>query len=246
MRKNSIHPAAEAGTSGHGKAALPPSFPLFGQRPGTFEKYHDAILACSAISYIGLTVSGIAREFGLSPAGLNNQLRRHFPEVIQEREALRRRLGIADGNFRGATPTSINQYARAVHLLQTTDVTVLEAARRCRVSYSGLREHILYYHKRIAEARQLARAAAAAEPFRYGKKTGNNQRHLPRAETVKRYAPALEMLQTTAIPLSQICILCGIRCGAFRSYLYKWHPEDLLRRRQESDLSEELPVALQR
>ena len=63
---------------------------------------------------------------------------------------------------------------------------------------------------------------------------------------MKRYAPALEMLQTTAIPLSQICILCGIRCGAFRSYLYKWHPEDLLRRRQASDLSEELPVALQR
>lgn len=246
MKKNSIHPAAGADTSANRGTARPQSFPLFGQRPGTFEKYHDAILACSAISYIGLTVSGIAREFGLSPAGLNNQLRRHFPEVIPEREDLRRRLGIADGNFRGATRTSINQYARAVHLLQTTDVTVLEAARRCKVSYSGLREHILYYHKRIAEERQLARAAAAAEPFRYGKKTGNNQRHLPRAETVKRYAPALEMLQTTAIPLTRICALCGIRCGAFRSYLYKWHPDDLLHRRQASDLSDEAPVALQR
>ena len=205
-------------------------FPRFGQRPGTSAKYRDAILACSDISHIGMTISGIAREFGLSPAGLNNQLRRHFPNVIPEREALRRRLGIHDGIFRGVTRVSENQYAGAVHLLEISDLTIQEAADRFGVSYTGLREHILYYHKRIAEARHLTRVAAASRPLRYGEKNGSNQPHLPRKETVERYAAALDLLRTTSLPITEICYRCGVRSGAFRSYLYNWHREDLQRR----------------
>ena len=209
-------------------------FSRFGQRPGTSRKYRDAILACSDISHIGMTVSGIAREYGLSPSGLNNQLRRHFPNVIPEREALRRRLGIADGLFRGASRVSVNQYAGAVHLVETTDLTLQEVADRCGVSYTGLREHILYYHKRIAEARYLTRAAVTGKPVLPGGKNGNNQFHLPRQETVQRYEPALTLLRTTTLPITEICAICGIRSGAFRSYLYNWHRDDLLRRRGPS------------
>ena len=205
-------------------------FPRFGQRPATYIKYRDAILACSDISHIGMTVSGIAREFGLSPDGLNNQLRRHFPDVVPEREALRRRLGIADGNYRGATRVSVNQYATAAHLLETTDMTLQDVADQCGVSYTGLREHILYYHKRIAEARNLTRMAAVGRPLRYGSKNGNNQPHMPREATVQRYAPALSLLRTTTLPITEICTRCGIRSGAFRSYLYNWHRDELLRR----------------
>lgn len=220
-------------------------FPRFGQRPGTAEKYRDAILACSGIRHIGMTISGIAREFGLSPAALNNQLRRHFPDIIREREALRRRLGIADNNFRGVTRMSENQYAGAVHLLETTDMTVLEVARKTRVSYTGLREHILYYHKRIAEARQLTRMAAADRPLRYGEKNGSNQPHRPRKETVARYAPALHLLKTTSLPITEICARCGVGNGAFRSYLYNWHADELPRRRAGKCLPAK-PEALQR
>lgn len=206
-------------------------YPRFGQRPETSAKYRDAILACSDIGHIGMNISGIAREFGLSPAALNNQLRRHFPEIIPDREALRRRLGIADGIFRGATRASVQQYSRAVHLLETTDLSVQEVAERCGVSYSGLREHILYYHKRIAEARHLTRVAASGRELRYGEKNGSNQPHMPRKETVERYAQALELLRTTSLPITEICYRCGVRTGAFRSYLYNWHKDDMLRRR---------------
>jgi len=207
------------------------TYPRFGQRPETSAKYRDAILACSDIGHIGMNVSEIAREFGLSPAALNNQLRRHFPDVIPERETLRRRLGLADNFFRGATRTSLNQYAEAVRLLETTDLTIPEVADRCRVSQTGLREHVLYYHKRIAEARHMTRVQAAGRQLLLGEKNGCNQAHAPRRETVERYAPALELFRTTSLPITVICWRCGVRTGAFRSYLHKWHKEDVLRRR---------------
>lgn len=57
-----------------------------GQRHSTREKYRKAIEACENIDYIQFSVSLIARGFGLSEAGLGNQLRVYYPEVLEWRE----------------------------------------------------------------------------------------------------------------------------------------------------------------
>ena len=57
-----------------------------GQRHSTREKNRKAIEACGNIDYIQFSVSLIARGFGLSEAGLGNQLRVYYPEVLEWRE----------------------------------------------------------------------------------------------------------------------------------------------------------------
>lgn len=65
-----------------------------GQRPETEAKYRAAVAACSDLRYVSCNLSEIARMFSLSPAGLINQLRAHFPDVIPLREQMREQLGM--------------------------------------------------------------------------------------------------------------------------------------------------------
>lgn len=57
-----------------------------GQTAAARAKYKDAIQACDDTAYIEFNVSQIARLFGLSPSALANQLRNHYPEILERRE----------------------------------------------------------------------------------------------------------------------------------------------------------------
>ena len=125
-----------------------------GQRPETHAKYKEAIAACDSMDYIEYNVSEIAREFGLTGTNLGRQLRTHYPEVLEFRERARQRLGLDDGLPRGTRPWCKEQYAEAVELLQADRyITVQEAAELCNVSYSGLEQHLIFYHKELVENR---------------------------------------------------------------------------------------------
>lgn len=203
----------------------------FGQRAETAAKYREAIFGCYDISYIGMSVSQIARHFGVSPSGLGNQLRNHFPDMYEEREILRKRLGYSSYTNKSAQAASAEKYSNAVQLLDTTALTLREVALKCGVSLSGLRQHVIYYHKHIAEKRYLARVLAAEREVRIGEKNGGNQVKGPKKETVEKYAEALTLYQTTSLTMVDIAHRTGVTIGGLRNYLTKWHQSDMIARR---------------
>ena len=151
-----------------------------GQRPETHAKYKEAIAACDSMDYIEYNVSQIAREFGLDGTNLGRQLRTHYPEVLEFRERSRQRLGLDDGLPRGTRPWCREQYAEAVELLRADRyVTVQEAADRCNVSYSGLEQHLIFYHKELVDNRIKVRKKAVRQQ-RKGKITGRGTLHTPK------------------------------------------------------------------
>lgn len=119
-------------------------------------KYRDAVEACDAEKYIDKTVTEIARDFGLSPTGLRAHLIRHYPEILQRREAAREKAGLITRRRGGVRNVTALQYAPAIELLNDPSVTIEQAAKAANVSYGGLREYYLrYYGKRSLVGRRV-------------------------------------------------------------------------------------------
>lgn len=203
----------------------------YGQHPETERKYRPAIEACQSVLYLSQTVSEIARQYGIKPECLRNQLKRHFPEILSARNELRARLGCREsGNFGLRTGTA-EKYAPAIVLLRDAGLTVREAATRAGVSYQGLQQHLLFHHKDIAESRMLARTDALLKPVEAGGVAACGGLRAPRPEAQALYAPAVELLRTTDLPLTEVARRCGVSAHNLSSYMQKWHREDLAQRR---------------
>ena len=201
------------------------------QRPATRAKYREAVAACDSMDYIDCNVSQIAREFGLSGTNLGKQLRTHYPGVIERREEVRRRLGLGDNLPRGTRPQCREQYAGAVELLRGDRyVTMQEAARRCNVSYQGLKQHLIFYHKELIDNRINIRKRAVGQQ-RKGKITGRGNVHAPQPATVEKYAEALRLYRTTPLSARQIARQTGVSMKGFYEYLQKWHPDLVCKRK---------------
>lgn len=201
-----------------------------GQTPAAHLKYRDAVAACDDIKYIGLNVSQIARLFGLDPTALGNQLRNHYPEIMERREKERRRLGINDNLHRGAKAWCTEQYADAVEHLRTSDDTIRQTAELFNISYSGLREHILYYHKDLIRKRSDRRRSARTDKVR-GALTGNGGRHEPKEACVEKYSDALQLYRDTAMTQKEICSTTGVSLTGFRHHLRTWNRELVMEHR---------------
>lgn len=212
-----------------------------GQLPATHAKYKEAIAACDSMDYIEYNISQIAREFGLSGTNLGRQLRTHYPEVLEFREKARQRLGLDDGLPRGTRPWCKEQYAEAVGMLQTDRyVTVQEAAERCNVSYSGLEQHLIFYHKELVENRIKVRKKAVRQQLK-GKITGRGTLHAPKSETVEVYAEALHLYRTTPMSIRKIAKQTGVSLRGLYDYLQTWH-KDLVCQRKGIAYEEGKPV----
>ena len=212
-----------------------------GQRPETHAKYKEAIAACDSMDYIEYNVSQIAREFGLDGTNLGRQLRTDYPEVLEFRERSRQRLGLDDGLPRGTRPWCREQYAEAVELLRADRyVTVQEAADRCNVSYSGLEQHLIFYHKELVDNRIKVRKKAVRQQ-RKGKITGRGTLHTPKPETVEVYAEALHLYRTTPMSVRKIAKQIGVSLRGFYDYLQTWH-KDLVCQRKGIPYEEGKPV----
>lgn len=204
---------------------------LRGQRPGTHAKYKEAIAACDSLEYIGYNVSQIARKFGLGGADLSRQLRTHYPEVLEFRERERQRLGLGDHLPRGVRPWCREQYGGAVELLRADRyITVQEAAMRCGVSYSGLEQHLIFYHKDLVENRIKIRRQAVRQQFK-GKMTGRGTLHVPSPEITAKYKEALHLYRTTPMSARRIASQTGVSVKGFYEYLQKWHKDLVCRRK---------------
>lgn len=212
-----------------------------GQLPATHTKYREAIAACDSMEYIGYNVSEIAREFGLSGTNLGRQLRTHYPEVLEFRERARQRLGLDDGLPRGTRPWCKEQYAEAIELLRADRyITVQEVAERCDVSYSGLEQHLIFYHKGLVDNRIKVRKQAVRRQ-RKGEITGRGTLHAPTAEITKRYAEALHLYRTTPMSARKIAKQTGVSVRGFYDYLQTWH-KDLICKRKGVPYEEGKPV----
>ena len=201
-----------------------------GQTASARAKYGDAIAACGDAKYFEYNVSQIAHLFGLNPTGLSNQLRAHCPGLLERRELERRRLGLADNQQRGVRPWCREQYAAAVKLLRTTELTLSEAAERCGVSFTGLRQHVCFYHKDLQQTRSELRERAKTQR-RKGHITGSGRRHEPTPGSRERYRDAVRLYRNTAMTIKEIAEKLGLNQFSFTNYLQTWHREDVFARR---------------
>lgn len=207
---------------------------LRGQLPATRAKYKDAIEACESLDYIEYNVSQIAREFGLNGTNLGRQLRTHYPGVIEWRETVRERLGLGDNLPRGTRRYCKEQYAEAVKLLRADRyITVQEAAGSCGVSYTGLEQHLLFYHKDLVKQRIKIREKAVGRK-RKGDITGRGTLHAPSPETKEKYAEAVRLYSTTTMSALKIAKMTGISRKRFYTYLHNWHMDLICKRKNIS------------
>ncbi len=212
-----------------------------GQHPATHSKYKEAIAACDSTEYIECNVSQIARRFGLSGTNLGRQLRTHYPEVLEFRERERQRLGLNDNLPRGTRPWCREQYADAVELLRADRyITVQEAAERCNVSYTGLEQHLIFYHKELVENRIRIRKQAVRQQ-RKGKITGRGTLHAPTPEIIEKYTEALHLYRTTPLSARKIAVQTGVSVNGFYKYLQTWR-KDLVCGRKGISYEEGKPV----
>lgn len=211
------------------------------QRPATRAKYKAAIEACGSMDYIEMNVSQIAREFRLDGTNLGRQLRTHYPEILEFRERIRLRLGINDNLPRGSRSFCKEQYATAVELLRgDTYITVQEVAKSCGVSYAGLEQHLLFYHKELVGRRIQTREKAVKQQCK-GRITGRGTVHAPSPAMEEKYARALHLYRTTPMSAARIAAETKVPKKGFYEYLQKWH-KDLICERKGIPYEEGTPI----
>lgn len=201
-----------------------------GQKPATRAKYRKAIEACDSIDYIEYNISQIARMFGLNGSALANQLKVHYPDIIERREKERMRRGIADNYRRGARLSATEAYAEPLRLLAATDMTIEEAARVCGVSFTGLKQHILHHHKTLVAAREARRAEGKKTPV-IGRMSGNGSIRRPSSADTDKYARAVELYRTSSLTEREICAITGLDPQGFGNHLRMWHQRLMFSRR---------------
>ncbi len=198
-----------------------------GQSRTTHLKYKDAIEAAGDIAYVEFNISEIARIFGVSPTGLSSQLRVHYPDIITAREALRNRLGIADGRHRGAKPASKSAYKDAVPLYKDTDLTIQEVADRLGISRSGFGQYMRHYHHDAIEAKARRRheAKRVYHNRQPGNLSGNGQKYGAKTETHQQYSEALKLYREGQKKLKEVILETGVPPAGFKHYLDQWQRE---------------------
>lgn len=197
-----------------------------GQSIHTHYKYKEAILACSDVAYIEYNISQIAEMFGLDPAALASQLRFHYPEVIPERERVRREQGLADNIPRGARPCCVEAYADAVAMYRDTDLTVRAVADACDVSAGGLAQHLQFYCKPVVREKAARRDASAAnaKARRRSMLSAGGRRRSPKPKAAEKYAAAIASLRESPRPVAEVAAEFGLHPDVFREYLQRHEP----------------------
>ena len=150
-------------------------------------------------------------------------------------------MGLDDGLPRGSRARCKEQYAEAVELLRADRyITVQEVAERFNLSYTGLEQHLIFYHKELVENRIKIRKKAVGKQ-RKGEITGRGTLHAPSAETVGKYAEALQLFRTTPMSARKIAGQTGVSVKGFYEYLQTWH-KDLICKRKGMPYEEGKPV----
>lgn len=201
-----------------------------GQTIHTYLKYKDAISACSSNEFIENNISEIARLFNLNPSSLGNQLRVHFPEILNWRENERERLGINNNRKRGERKETNDKYAKAREMARVSDFTLEEIANQCGVSLSGLKFYLSHYHKDIIKIRSQKRDRAL-KIKKKGEFNGAWQVNRPKPENEIRYKEAVNMYRDSLLPIKDISSILNVPLNGFIYHLYRWHRDLVLKRK---------------
>lgn len=176
-----------------------------GVRMDAYAKYKDAVSACGSMDYIDCNLSQVARKFGLKGPALANFMRVHFPQTLVWREEVRRWMGINDNTPRGLLPKYEKQYADAVKLYETSDLSISEIAALCGVSSGGFGQHLRFYHHDLLKRkRQVRKKAQEKERKAYGELSGNGHRYVPYPKTLEKYAQAFILCRDTTLTMKEI------------------------------------------
>lgn len=210
-----------------------------GQSRATHIKYKDAIEACGDIAYVEFNISQIARIFGLNPTCLSSQLRVHYPDVIPAREALRRRLGLADNLHRGAKESSKAAYEKAVTVYRNTDLTIQEVADRFGISGSGFGQYMRHYRHDAIEtkAKHRRESKKVYHERQTGALSGNGKPYGPRQQTDELYEQALKLYSGGRSTIKEVIRETGVPPAGFRHYLDAWR-RDMRRMRKDTKYGE--------
>lgn len=196
-----------------------------------YKKYKDAIHACDSIQYIDLNISQVARKFNLDGTALANFMRVHYPDILARREDFRVKLGINDNIQRGVRPVCKEQYAEAVELYRSSDMSVKQVAQLCQVSSGGFLQHLRFYHQKLLkEKRENRYRAQQNKKKKRGELMGNGRKYEPLPDTVRKYAEALALYRDTTLTMKEIANQTGVTTEGLRFYLHKWHRKLVLER----------------
>lgn len=205
----------------------------YGQRGYTRQLYESAIHACSDIAYLSKTLAEVAHEFGHQPEAFRMMMKRHFPEVLAERERLRQLLGYSKKMLHGLRECTRLKYEPALKLLRSSDITIREAAEKTGVSLASLQQYIIFYHKDLAAERLKRRAEALDKPRKFGMMTATGATSHPRGDIDEFYAKAVELLtEHPELPVRQVAVQTGVSEHNLSCYMRRWH-RDVLKMRQE-------------
>lgn len=194
------------------------------------EKYGEAIKACEKKEFLELSVSEIAKRYELEPSGLLAQLRNHYPEILKNRTKMRLEAGLSDNVKRGARTISIEQYTVAIKLLRETEETIEEVAKKCCVSLSGLRGHLLENYPDIVEKRRKKRRMGRANRMQ-GLIDGNGKKIELRSEKAEEFWEAVEVYKNSSLTIKEIAEKTGVSANGLRHHLNRWHRGLILERR---------------
>ena len=109
-------------------------------------------------------------------------------------------------------------------------VTVPEVADSCGLSYTGLEQHLLFYHKDLVKRRIRIRKKALRRQ-RKGEITGRGTVHAPSPELVEKYAEAVHLYATTPMSAARIAGKTGVSKKGFYEHLQRWHLDLVCRRK---------------
>lgn len=189
-------------------------------------KYKEAIAACDSLTYIEFNISQIARKFGQDGTALANYMRIHYPDTLVWREKVRHKLGINDNVHHGVRPECASQYAEAVEMYRDSNMTIPEIAELCRVSESGLSQHLRFYHKDVLKKKKEERKKAQQKKSKtIGDLMGNGRIYRPTLEAEEKYEKALTLYKNTSLTMKEIVSQTGVPADAFRFYVHKWHKD---------------------
>ena len=109
-------------------------------------------------------------------------------------------------------------------------VTVPEVADSCGLSYTGLEQHLLFYHKDLVKRRIRIRKKALRRQ-RKGEITGRGTVHAPSPELVEKYAEAVHLYATTPMSAARIAGKTGVSKKGFYEHLQRGHLDLVCRRK---------------
>ena len=105
-----------------------------------------------------------------------------------------------------------------------------EVADSCGLSYTGLEQHLLFYHKDLVKRRIRIRKKALRRQ-RKGEITGRGTVHAPSPELVEKYAEAVHLYATTPMSAARIAGKTGVSKKGFYEHLQRWHLDLVCRRK---------------